>query len=75
MTWSRDGRYIYFGEGEGSGGDIRRLSLADRQEEPVTNLVGRRGALGYMPPATDGTFVYFPWRDDLGDIWVMDVEP
>jgi len=74
-TWSRDGRYIYFGEGVGSGGDIWRLSLADRREEPVTNLVGRRGALGYMPTATDGVFVYFPWRDDLGDIWVMDVEP
>ena len=50
-------------------------ALEDRREEPVTNLVGRRGALGYMPTATDGTFVYFPWRDDLGDVWVMDVEP
>jgi hypothetical protein len=26
-----------------------------------------------MQPATDGTYLYFPWRDDLGDIWVMDI--
>jgi hypothetical protein len=24
-------------------------------------------------PASDGEFLYFTWRDDLGDIWVMDV--
>ncbi len=23
--------------------------------------------------ATDGSYLYFTWQDDLGDIWVMDV--
>jgi len=49
------------------------LSIKDRSERAVTNLVGKRGTLGIMQPATDGEFLYFPWRDDLGDIWVMDV--
>jgi hypothetical protein len=26
-----------------------------------------------MQPALDRQFIYFPWRDDLGDIWVVDV--
>jgi hypothetical protein len=26
-----------------------------------------------MPPASDGKYLYFPWRDDVGDIWIMDV--
>jgi len=25
------------------------------------------------PPATDGRYLYFTWRADVGDIWVMDV--
>jgi hypothetical protein len=41
---------------------------------PLTDLAGRRGTLGSQQlPATDGAFLYFTWRDDLGDIWVMDV--
>jgi len=38
----------------------------------TTSLVGKRGTLGIMQPATDGKYLYFAWRDDLGDIWVMD---
>jgi Tol biopolymer transport system component/predicted Ser/Thr protein kinase len=73
--WSADGDHIYFGGGgsEERTGNIWRLSLRDRSERPVTNLVGKRGTLGRMPPDTDGKFLYFTWRDDLGDIWVMDV--
>ena len=46
--------------------------MKDRRERAVTSLVGKRGTLGIMQPATDGTYLYFAWRDDLGDIWVMD---
>ncbi|HYT68168.1 MAG TPA: hypothetical protein VEL51_17195 [Vicinamibacterales bacterium] len=34
---------------------------------------GKRGNVTAGPPATDGQYLYFNWRDDLGDIWVMDV--
>jgi eukaryotic-like serine/threonine-protein kinase len=73
--WSRDGAHIYFRGDEERAGNFWRFSFEDRSERPVTNLVGKRGTLGVMQPATDGQFLYFPWRDDLGDIWVMDVTP
>lgn len=73
VRWSADGTFLYFtGDGERAG-NVWRFSFKDRTERPVTNLVGRRGTLGIMQPALDGKFLYFPWRDDLGDIWVMDV--
>jgi hypothetical protein len=37
----------------------------------MTNLVGRRGTLVAQAPSTDGRFIYFSWRDDRSDIWVM----
>jgi hypothetical protein len=54
-------------------GNIWALSLSDRREFVVTNLSGRRGSLGFQPPAIDQKYLYFPWRDDVGDVWVMDV--
>jgi hypothetical protein len=41
----------------------------------MTHFVGKRGTLGIMQSSTDGRFLYFPWQDDLADIWVMDVAP
>jgi eukaryotic-like serine/threonine-protein kinase len=64
---------IYFTGVEERQGNVWRYSVRDRRERPATHLVGRRGTLGIMTPATGGKFLYFPWRDDLGDIWVMDV--
>jgi Tol biopolymer transport system component len=73
--WSRDGQHIYFSGIEEREGNLWRLSLKDLSERPVTNLVGKRGTVGVMQPSTDGTFLYFPWQDDLADIWVMDIAP
>jgi Tol biopolymer transport system component len=71
--WARDGEHIYFTGMQERVGNIWRLSLRDRIERPVTNLAGRRGEPGRMAPDTDGKFLYFTWREDTGDIWVMDV--
>lgn len=71
--WAPDGDHIYFVGQEEQAGKLWELSLKDRTERAVTNLVGKRGTLGYQGIATDGKYIYFPWRDDLGDIWVMDV--
>jgi Tol biopolymer transport system component len=73
--WSPDGAHIYFAGPDGK--NFWAFSLKDRTTRPVTDLTGRRGMLGaYQMVATDGTFLYITWRDDLGDIWVMDfVQP
>jgi Tol biopolymer transport system component len=71
--WSRDGKLIIFGGVGERAGNFWAYSLVDRTERPVTNLTGRRGELILQPPSTDEKYLYFPWRDDLGDIWVMDV--
>lgn len=47
--------------------------MKDRRERPVTNLTGRRGSLGLQALASDGKYLYFTWRDDVGDIWTMDL--
>ena len=37
-------------------------------------LLSHRGYdIGALSLATDGKYLYFTWRQDLGDIWVMDV--
>ena len=42
-------------------------------ERQLTNFTGRRGRLEGNAIATDGRFLYLVWRDDTGDLWVMDV--
>ena len=49
------------------------LHLATKKERRLTDLAGRRGSMGFQTPSTDGKYIYFTWRDDLGDIWVIDV--
>ena len=49
-----------------------RLSLRDGKASPLTDLRGRRGDL-VENFASDGKYLYFVWREDDGDIWVMDV--
>ena len=69
-TWSPDGTTIYF---KGAADrDFWAHTLDGRYERRVTALRGRRGKLGNHF-ATDGVHLYFPWQEDLGDIWVMDV--
>lgn len=71
--WSRDGDHIYFVGAEERTGNVWAFSLKTHAEEPVTHLVGRRGNLGVQSLTADNKYLYFTWRDDLGDIWIMDV--
>jgi Tol biopolymer transport system component len=81
-SWSPDGKWIYFTTFRESGGttyqlerpglNVWRVAPDATSERPVTNLAGRRGYLG-ANIATDGRWVYFTWREDVADIWVMDV--
>jgi Tol biopolymer transport system component len=81
-VWSPDGGWVYFTtsrEREGAtyqlerpGLNIWRIPSQGGVERPVTNLSGRRGFLG-PTIATDGRWLYFTWREDVSDIWTMDI--
>ena len=73
--WSLDGKSIYFVglQAPPNNNNIWQLSLANRDERPVTDLAGKRGTLGIPGLATDGRYIYFTWQDPLGDIWVADI--
>ncbi len=68
FSLSKDGSLLYFQRD----GNMWVLSLEDRVERPVTDLAERRGQLG-GPTNTNGRYLYIYYREDLGDIWVMDV--
>ena len=66
--WSPDSKSVYYVVDR----DFWVVSVENGQERRLTDLTDRRGGLD-MWADTDGEFVYFTWRDDVGDIWVMDV--
>ena len=68
IRFAPDGKRLYYGDRE----NIWALSLDDGRKVRVTDLVGRRGGLGWTLE-TDGQYVYFMWQEDLGEIRVMDV--
>lgn len=72
--WSRDGKKVYYPVLEATGGNLWAVSVEDGSERPITNFSGKPGNLGAHGLATDGNYLYFTWEEDLGDIWVMDVE-
>ena len=71
IRWSPDGSRIFYASQALE--DIWAVSVEDKRRAPVTDLSGRRGRLGDLALATDGTYLYFTWHEDKGDIWVMDV--
>ena len=82
-SYSPDGKWIYFTPFRETGGmsyqlerpglNIWRVSSNGAREEPVTRLAGKRGYLG-ANIANDGKYLYFTWREDVSDIWMMDVD-
>jgi Tol biopolymer transport system component len=69
-VWSRGGKQIYFLGAT----NLWVVSAEGGAEHPMTDLAGRPGRLGFNALATDGHFLYFAWREDVGagDIWVME---
>jgi hypothetical protein len=72
--FSHDGRSIYYCvlTGPREKQDFWKLSVRDSKVSRLTKLEGRRGNIGDNF-ATDGRYLYFTWREDDGNIWVMDV--
>jgi len=66
--WSPDGRFLFFGRGT----DIWEVSIDSGDERRLTDFRGRIGQLSRNFDS-DGEYMYFVWREDVGDIWIMDV--
>ncbi len=73
LRWSANKTEIYFMRILDGALNIWSLSVADGAFRPLTDFSGRYGELsrGF---STDGTYLYFTWREHTSDIWVMDVE-
>jgi len=73
--WSPDARAIYYLRVGEEATNVWVVGVDGQGERPVTDLRGRRGSpgLAQVPLATDGSYLYFTWREELGDIWVADV--
>ena len=80
--WSPDGQRLFFKRGasrvaavsSGLGrADLWAVDRETRAEKQLTDLSGRTGFLGDSALATDGTYLYFGWNENVGDIWVMHV--
>jgi len=71
--WSRDGKDIFYAGRGTRSANFWAISPDTHKERRITDFTGRRGELNFQPSSTDGKYIYFTWREDLGDIWVMDV--
>ena len=52
---------------------VRARTIDSGSERQVKDVSGRRGLMGQYGDPTDGHYVYVTWREDVGDIWVMEV--
>jgi eukaryotic-like serine/threonine-protein kinase len=72
VGWSPDAEAIHVIDEAG----LRAVTVADRRPRSTMSFRGRHGNLvltGASAVSRDGRFVYFIWREDQGDIWLMDV--
>jgi Tol biopolymer transport system component len=75
LVWAPDGKFIYFvARSNTQELQLWEISPANGQKRQLTALEGRYGMLAVSALATDGLYLYFSWREDTGDLWVMDVE-
>jgi Tol biopolymer transport system component len=70
--WAPQGEALYFRKTSTGTHDLWALPVKAGRERRVTDLVGRRGNVGWGL-ATDGKYLYFTWSEAIGDIWVMDL--
>jgi len=69
FNWSRDGKAVYYT----AEGNLWMASIENSRERRLTDFTGKQGQPRPYAIDTDGDYVYFTWRDDVSDIWVMDV--
>jgi Tol biopolymer transport system component len=69
MGWSSDGGQIYVQTDDA----LWQVPFDRGHPRKVADLTSRRGATVWPAAAVSGGYLYFAWREDVGDIWVMDV--
>jgi hypothetical protein len=67
--WSLSGDSLYLA----AHGDLYEKEFGSPDKRRLTDFAGRPGRL-FRAFDTDGKYVYFTWREDHGDLWVMDVD-
>jgi Tol biopolymer transport system component len=72
-AWSPDGSRVFFAARRGGYANLFERGPGPAGGRQLTDFVGKRGSLATLD-GTDGEFLYFTWREDVGDLWVMDVE-
>jgi len=73
LRWSRaDGR-IYYDGVDKEASDFWSIAPGDSSPRHVVHLEGHRGSPGTQSPALDSKYLYFTWREDPADVWIMDV--
>jgi Tol biopolymer transport system component len=73
LTWSADGKQVYFVARREGQVNLHARDTETKAERQLTDFVGKPGFLNSLAD-TDGEYLYFTWREDHGDLWVMDVE-
>jgi Tol biopolymer transport system component len=73
--WSADGKTVLFTRLEAILGsrNVWSVSVDGQTERRLTDLRDRRGFMDAGAFAADDKFLYFTWRDDVADLWVMDL--
>lgn len=73
LLFAPGGETVYFAARREGRGNLYEKEFGSSTDRQLTDFVGRSGYLGTLDD-TDGEFLYFTWREDRGDLWVMDVE-
>jgi Tol biopolymer transport system component len=71
--WSPDAKRLYFIARRDGKVNLYEREKGSATERQLTDFVGRAGFLASLDDA-DSEFLYFTWREDHGDLWVMDVD-
>ena len=72
-VWSADGETVYFVARRNGRVNLYSRDSGTQTEHQLTDFVGKPGFLLSLDDI-DGEYLYFTWREDRGDLWVMDVE-
>jgi Tol biopolymer transport system component len=71
--WSADAKRIYFVARRHGQVNLYERANGSTTERQLTDFAGRPGFLASLDD-TDSKSLYFTWREDHGELWVMDVD-
>ena len=72
-AWSTDGQQLFIWKRGEQSANIWSHAMRDGSMRAMTDLAGKYGVTEDSAVAADDNYLYFTWREDVGDICVMDV--